>query len=570
MLSDWYLTKTKMMMIDGNEDEIGPHGFGQTAFEKKNNNLEENEEDSEDFVSSKRDDESDGGKGGGEVQTEGEGTSCPLTSSDVFDDDVLITKASKTRQTWAFKASSSMQYAHMPTHATHGALVVLAFQGARRSEGQANQRIYLVRSKDGGKTFDSFAENVKKLNALVVEGGSKSSFSERNDAEVQAQWGPALFKEENEDEENVEDEKNRKKIPLLRLYYSQSESCFFCRHKNSCNSVDAKEYRAGGNLYESTSKDFGKTWSKPKLILKEKERDATKGGHSPKVVASPPIRAKLWNAETNASSSPSHLLLPYWTQKPRVGANGIKSACASEMQAKDGPRTLHSKDNGKSWHPLGSHAVRHEDSHRKAPEIDRLLEGAIVSSNRKIVQFFRATRPRVYASLYDEKKAEWGKPFPVRATTVPVKHHHDHLRQHHHRDEFLKMPNAKLHAISIPSSSSSSSRSTRHGHQTQILLAHNDHPYRVRQRGNLVVQISNGVNSDKNGVAPFHKLLDIETRRGRKEGEMVMYPHMEVSRTTTKKKTSSCEGNNKRHQYELTISYSDHGRGIRFIRAILE
>jgi response regulator of citrate/malate metabolism len=51
---------------------------------------------------------------------------------------------------------------------------------------------------------------------------------------------------------------------------------------------------------------------------------------------------------------------------------------------------------------------------------------------------------------------------------------------------------------------------------------------------------------------------------------MVMYPHMEVSRTTTRKKTSSCEGNNKRHQYELTISYSDHGRGIRFVRAILE
>ena len=207
-------------MIDGNEDEIGPHGFGKTAFEKKNDNFDENEEDSEDFVSSKRDDESDGGKGGGEVRAEGEGTSCPLTSKDVVDDDVLITKASKTRQTWAFKASSSMQYAHMPTHATHGALVVLAFQGARRSEGQANQRIYLVRSEDGGKTFDSFAENnVKKLNALVVEGGSKSSFSERNDVEVQAQWGPALFKEENEDEENVEDEKNRKKIPLLRLYY---------------------------------------------------------------------------------------------------------------------------------------------------------------------------------------------------------------------------------------------------------------------------------------------------------------------------------------------------------------
>ena len=112
-------------------------------------------------------------------------------------------------------------------------------------------------------------------------------------------------------------------------------------------------------------------------MVQLKPIDATKGGHSPKVVASPPIRAKLWNAETNASSSPSHLLLPYWTQKPRVGANGIKSACASEMQAKDGPRTLHSKDNGKSWHPLGSYAVRHEDSHRKAPEIDRLLEGAI-------------------------------------------------------------------------------------------------------------------------------------------------------------------------------------------------
>jgi len=182
-------------MIDGNEDEIGPDGFGKTAFEKKNDDFDENEEDSEDFVSSKRDDESDGGKGGGEVRTEGEGTSCPLTSQDVVDDDVFITKASKTRQTWAFKASSSMQYAHMPTHATHGALVVLAFQGARRSEGQANQRIYLVRSEDGGKTFDSFAENnVKKLNALVVEGGSKSSFSERNDVEVQAQWGPALFK----------------------------------------------------------------------------------------------------------------------------------------------------------------------------------------------------------------------------------------------------------------------------------------------------------------------------------------------------------------------------------------
>ena len=30
-------------------------------------------------------------------------------------------------------------------------------------------------------------------------------------------------------------QKNRNKIPLLRLYYSQSESCFFCRHKNSCN-----------------------------------------------------------------------------------------------------------------------------------------------------------------------------------------------------------------------------------------------------------------------------------------------------------------------------------------------
>ena len=227
-------------MIDGNEDEIGPYGFGQTAFEKKNNSLEENEEDSEDFVSSKRDDESDGGKGGGEVQTEGEGTSCPSSSSDVVDD-VLITKASKTRQTWAFKASS-MQYAHMPTHATHGALVVLAFH-CRESE-DVNQRIYLVRSEDGGKTFDSFAGKREEVERVSCRRWGKSSFSERNDAEVQAQWGPALFKEENEDEENVEDEKNRKKIPLLRLYYSQSESCFFCR-QNSCNSMDAKEYRAG-------------------------------------------------------------------------------------------------------------------------------------------------------------------------------------------------------------------------------------------------------------------------------------------------------------------------------------
>ena len=38
-------------MIDGNEDEIGPDGFGKTAFEKKNDNFDENEEDSEDFVS---------------------------------------------------------------------------------------------------------------------------------------------------------------------------------------------------------------------------------------------------------------------------------------------------------------------------------------------------------------------------------------------------------------------------------------------------------------------------------------------------------------------------------------
>jgi len=521
-------------MIDGNEDEL--EGGGRTAFEmmKQTTKEDDDEDDSDD------DEEKMTSTSEGEQMLS---SSCASSEEDERSAG-FITKATKTRQAWAFKASSSLQYAHMPTHVTHGSMVLLAFQGAKRSEGQANQRIYLVRSEDGGKTFDS--SNAKKLNALVVEGGRSSFSGEKEDAKVEAQWGPALFKEE--EEESVGRKKDKKKkIPLLRLYYSQSETCFFCRHRNTCVS-DAKEYRAGGNLYETTSKDFGKTWSKPKLILKEKEKDPTKGGNSPKVVASPPIRTKLGGAEKNATSASSHLLLPYWTQKPRVGANGIKSACASEMNAKDGPRTLHSKDNGKSWHPLGTRAVRHEDAHRKAPEIDRLLEGAIVSSNSKIVQFFRATRPRVYASLFDEKKTEWGKPFPVRAST-PSKHHNHQHHHHHHRDDFLKMPNAKLHAISIP-------------HQTQILLAHNDHPYRVRQRGNLVVQISDGVNPDGNGLAPFRKLLDVETARGRKEGEMVTYPHMEIV------VASPCP--RRSNNYELTLSYSDHGRGIRFVRAKLE
>ena len=521
-------------MIDGNEDEL--EGGGRTAFEMMKQTTKED------------DDEDDSDDDGEKSTSTSEGEQLPSSSCVSSEEDEhragSITKATKTRQAWAFKASSSLQYAHMPTHVTHGSKVLLAFQGAKRSEGQANQRIYLVRSEDGGKTFDS--SNAKKLNALVIEGGRSSFSGEKEDAKVEAQWGPALFKEE--EEESVGRKKDKKKkIPLLRLYYSQSESCFFCRHRNTCGS-DAKEYRAGGNLYETTSKDFGKTWSKPKLILKEKEKDPTKGGNSPKVVASPPIRTQLGGAEKNATSASSHLLLPYWTQKPRVGANGIKSACASEMNAKDGPRTLHSKDNGKSWHPLGTRAVRHEDAHRKAPEIDRLLEGAIVSSNSKIVQFFRATRPRVYASLFDEKKTEWGKPFPVRAST-PSKHHNHQHHHHHHRDDFLKMPNAKLHAISIP-------------HQTQILLAHNDHPYRVRQRGNLVVQISDGVNPDGNGLATFRKLLDVETARGRKEGEMVTYPHMEIV------VASPCP--RRSNNYELTLSYSDHGRGIRFVRAKLE
>ena len=72
------------------------------------------------------------------------------------------------------------------------------------------------------------------------------------------------------------------------------------------------------------------TWSKPKMILKEKEKETTKGGHSPKVVANPPIRARLGvtlaptrGGEKNATIQP-RLLLPYWTQKTRVGANGIK------------------------------------------------------------------------------------------------------------------------------------------------------------------------------------------------------------------------------------------------------
>ena len=526
-------------MIDGNEDEL--EGGGRTAFEMMKQTTKE--DDDEDAFN---DDEE---KMISTSQGEQLLSSSCASSEEEEHGAGFITKATRTRQAWAFKASSSLQYAHMPTHATHGSMVLLAFQGAKRSEGQANQRIYLVRSEDGGKTFDS--SNAKKLNALVVEGGRSSFSGEKEDAKVEAQWGPALFKEEEEESVGAEKDNNKKKIPLLRLYYSQSESCFFCRHRNTCGS-DAKEYRAGGNLYETTSKDFGKTWSKPKLILKEKEKDPTKGGNSPKVVASPPIRTKLGGAEKNATSASSHLLLPYWTQKPRVGANGIKSACASEMNAKDGPRTLHSKDNGKSWHPLGTRAVRHEDAHRKAPEIDRLLEGAIVSSNSKIVQFFRATRPRVYASLFDEKKTEWGKPFPVRAST-PSKHHNHQHHHHHHRDDFLKMPNAKLHAISIP-------------HQTQILLAHNDHPYRVRQRGNLVVQISDGVNPDGNGLAPFRKILDVETARGRKEGEMVTYPHMEIVVVASPCPRRRRSSNN----YELTLSYSDHGRGIRFVRAKLE
>ena len=544
-------TTTMEFMRDGNEDEIDD--TGRTAFEtlratENNHHHHVDEDDEDDEENDDRDDDDDDDKG------ERGGGPFGCSSKDHHrNDGKKITRASGTpRKTWAFKASSSLQYAHMPTHATHEDVVVLAFQGAKRSEGQANQRIYLVRSEDGGRTFDS--RNPKKLNALVVQtvnGGEKISFfSEKDDAHVEAQWGPALFKDE---EENGAGGK-KGTIPLLRLYYSQSESCFFCRRRNNCG-LDAKEYRAGGNLYETVSKDFGRTWSKPKMILKEKEKETTKGGHSPKVVANPPIRARLGvtlaptrGGEKNTTIQP-HLLLPYWTQKPRVGANGIKSACASEMHAKDGPRMLYSRDDGKSWHSLGGNAVRHADAHRKAPEIDRLLEGAVVSSNQKVVQFFRATRPRVYASLFDERKAEWGNPFPVRASNPSFSSSKLHHHGHRHRDDFLKMPNAKLHAISLPSSAN----------DHQILLAHNDHPYSVRQRGNLVVQISNGVNSDKAGVAPFHKLLDIETRRGKREGEMVMYPHMTIAPNAV-----TCG------RYLLTVSYSDHGRGIRFVAATLE
>ena len=547
-------TTTMEFMRDGNEDEIDD--TGRTAFEtlramEKNHNHhhhDDDDDDEDDEENDDRDDDDDDDKGGGEGPF-----GCSSKDHHRRNDGKKITRASGTpRKTWAFKASSSLQYAHMPTHATHEDVVVLAFQGAKRSEGQANQRIYLVRSEDGGRTFDS--RNPKKLNALVVQkvngGEKKSFFSEKDDAHVEAQWGPALFKDE---EENGAGGK-KGTIPLLRLYYSQSESCFFCRRRNNCG-LDAKEYRAGGNLYETVSKDFGRTWSKPKMILKEKEKETTKGGHSPKVVANPPIRARLdvtlaptRGGEKNATIQP-RLLLPYWTQKPRVGANGIKSACASEMHAKDGPRMLYSRDDGKSWHPLGGNAVRHADAHRKAPEIDRLLEGAVVASNQKVVQFFRATRPRVYASLFDERKAEWGNPFPVRASNPSFTSSKLHHHRHRHRDDFLKMPNAKLHAISLPSSAN----------DHQILLAHNDHPYSVRQRGNLVVQISNGVNSDKAGVAPFHKLLDIETRRGKREGEMVMYPHMTIAPNAV-----TCG------RYLLTVSYSDHGRGIRFVAATLE
>ena len=146
-------TTTMEFMRDGNEDEIDD--TGRTAFEtlrameKNHHHHHDDDEDDEDDEENDDRDDDDDEKGGGEGPF-----GCSSKDHHRRNDGKKITRASGTpRKTWAFKASSSLQYAHMPTHATHEDVVVLAFQGAKRSEGQANQRIYLVRSEDGGRTF---------------------------------------------------------------------------------------------------------------------------------------------------------------------------------------------------------------------------------------------------------------------------------------------------------------------------------------------------------------------------------------------------------------------------------
>jgi hypothetical protein len=533
-------------MVDGNEDEGGDL-VGKTQFEKKKRKKRDlGVDDDQD------DDRDDDAVAGVDVET---------NRDEECAEKKMITKARKTRTSWAFRANDKLMYAHMPTHVTKEKVVLVAFQGARRSEGQSNQRIYLSRSEDGGKTFESIP---KTLNSLIVSSKSSSSSSSRTreEREIEAQWGPALFKDDDDDD----------KTALVRLYFSQSEQCWFCRRAKTC-AMDQKEFRAGGNLFETISHDLGRTWSQPKMILKEKEKDAKRGGYAPKVIANPPIRVPsssssslLFSSNSSSGSTikeeesnnnkkkkkkrTSMIVLPYWTQKPRVGANGIVSLCSSEMRARDASRALYSKDDGKSWLPLGD-AIKHEDAHRKAPEIDRLLEGAVVFSNKKVMQFFRATRPRVYATIFDERKAQWGKPFPVRAAdanngTAKNNKKQQHHHHHSHRDDFLKMPNSKLHAISISQNSN------------QILLAHNDHHYAARLRDNLVLQISSGINDDGNAVAPFHKLLDIETKANNQRTSgterMIMYPHIERS--------GNCA--------DFSISYSDHGRGIKIVFITVE
>ena len=184
-------TKTRSMTRDERRSKLC------ARWKKNHHHHHDDDEDDEDDEENDDRDDDDDEKGGGEGPF-----GCSSKDHHRRNDGKKKNHSSvgDAEKTWAFKASSSLQYAHMPTHATHEDVVVLAFQGAKRSEGQANQRIYLVRSEDGGRTFDS--RNPKKLNALVVQtvngGEKKSFFSESDDAHVEAQWGPALFKDEEE------------------------------------------------------------------------------------------------------------------------------------------------------------------------------------------------------------------------------------------------------------------------------------------------------------------------------------------------------------------------------------
>ena len=164
-------TTTMEFMRDGNEDEIDD--TGRTAFEtlrameKITTTTDDDEDDEDDEENDDRDDDDD--------EKEEEKDRLDVLQRTIIVE-TMVKKSLERRGRREKRGRLKRRRRSVRTlpARTCEDVVVLAFQGAKRSEGQANQRIYLVRSEDGGRTFDS--RNPKKLNALVVQtvnGGEK-------------------------------------------------------------------------------------------------------------------------------------------------------------------------------------------------------------------------------------------------------------------------------------------------------------------------------------------------------------------------------------------------------------